>query len=97
MQKRFSLITDFLPLENRGKIVTLVADNSGNFPEYGIIEGSFVFVDTNVESQGNKLYCLIRNYARIKNPHYKLSKEKELHGYSYYGTVVAVLNKLKEY
>ena len=75
---------------NTDKIICMIASAHNNFISDGIVEGSIIFIDTEVEChRGNLNVYQCRQGAKT---HYKLSRKEPLNA-AYIGKVVMAINR----
>lgn len=75
--------------ERQSTYIALIADNGNRFLSYGIVEGTILFVDLEIEYTKGELSCFVN-----KKKEFKLS-ETELDGYEYVGRIVAARNEFE--
>lgn len=70
-------------------IVAMKADGGNHFMEFGIVEGSIVYLDLAAKSKKGCLSCYKRTYTK-DGPLYKLSLHP-MEGYRYFGRVILTM------
>ena len=75
--------------ERPSTYIALIADDGNRFLSYGIVEGTILFVDLEIEYIQGELSCFVN-----EKKEFKLS-ETELDGYDYVGRIVAARNEFE--